>query len=139
MRYRQRVTKAARQPGGGYRVETHKAAIFEADALLFNLPPHDAAALLGDDAPPKLRRARLPADGWGAFMVYVGLDGTRLAGDAPLHSQVLLREPLGEGNSVFLSLSLPDDLARAPGRAAHAHHQHPHRPEALVGPVRARP
>jgi phytoene dehydrogenase-like protein len=38
---------------------------------------------------------------------------------APLHHQVLLREPPGEGNSVFLSLSHPDDPTRAPaGRRA---------------------
>ena len=47
-------------------------------------------------------------------MVYVGLDGSILPADFPLHHQVLVREPLGEGNSVFLSLSLPDDAARGP-------------------------
>jgi phytoene dehydrogenase-like protein len=47
-------------------------------------------------------------------MTYVGLDGTALPANLPLHQQVLLRAPLGEGNSVFLSLSLPDDPARAP-------------------------
>ena len=47
-------------------------------------------------------------------MVYVGLDGAGLPADLPLHHQVLVREPLGEGNSVFLSLSLPDDAGRAP-------------------------
>ncbi len=113
VRYRQQVTQVTVLPSG-YRVETNKNAAFEADTVLFNLPPHDAAALLGDDAPPKLRRARLPADGWGAFMVYVGLEGASLPADLPLHHQVLAREPLGEGNSVFLSLSLPDDPARAP-------------------------
>lgn len=114
VRYRQRVTRVTAQPGGGYRVETNKDAVFAADTVVFNLPPHDAAALMGDAAPPKLRGARLPADGWGAFMVYVGLDGAGLPADLPLHHQVLVREPLGEGNSVFLSLSLPDDAARAP-------------------------
>ena len=112
--YRQRVTRVAKQPAGSYRVETNKGAGFEADTVVFNLPPHDAAALLGEDAPPKLRQARLPADGWGAFMVYVGLDSAIVPADLPLHHQVLVREPLGEGNSVFLSLSLPDDPARAP-------------------------
>ncbi len=119
VRYRQRVTRVARLPGSGYRVETDKGATAEADTVLFNLPPHDAAALLGDDAPPKLRRARLPADGWGAFMLYIGLEGAGLPADSPLHHQVLVREPLGEGNSVFLSLSRADDPARAPaGRRA---------------------
>ncbi len=114
VRYRQRVTGVARQRGGSYRVETNKDAVFEAETVIFNLPPHDAAALMGDGAPPVLRGARLPADGWGAFMVYVGLDAAGLASDLPLHHQVLVREPLGEGNSVFLSLSLPDDATRAP-------------------------
>ncbi len=114
VRYRQRVTGVAKRGDGGYRVETNKDAVFEAEPVIFNLPPHDAAELMGGDAPPRLRGARLPADGWGAFMVYVGLDGAGLPADLPLHHQVLAREPLGEGNSVFLSLSLPDDAARAP-------------------------
>lgn len=114
VRYRQRVTRAIRLPDNRYRVETDKGATAEADTVLFNLPPYDAAALLGDDAPPKLRRAQLPADGWGAFMVYAGLDDAKLSADGPLHHQVLVREPLGEGNSVFLSLSRADDPARAP-------------------------
>ena len=114
VRYRQRVTRVTRQPGGSYRVETNKDASFAADTVIFNLPPHDAATLINSDAPSALRRARLPADGWGAFMVYVGVDGADLPHDLPLHHQVLVREPLGEGNSVFLSLSLPADAARTP-------------------------
>lgn len=114
VRYRQQVTRVARQTDGSYRVETNKGAAFEADIVVFNLPPHDAAVLVDGDVPAALRQARLPADGWGAFMVYVGLDGAGLPVDFPLHHQVVVRQPLGEGNSVFLSLSLPDDAARAP-------------------------
>lgn len=47
-------------------------------------------------------------------MTYVGLDERVVPADAPMHSQVLVRRPYGEGNSVFVSLSLPDDIARAP-------------------------
>jgi phytoene dehydrogenase-like protein len=47
-------------------------------------------------------------------MVYAGVDGTILPAGLPLHHQVLVREPLGEGNSVFLSLSLAGDAARGP-------------------------
>ncbi len=108
---RQAVTRVAGPRAGSYRVETGKDAVFEAETVVFNLPPHDAAALLVDDAPPKLRRAELPADGWGAFMVYVGLQDAVVSPGLPLHQQVLVAEPLGEGNSVFLSLSLPDDAA----------------------------
>jgi phytoene dehydrogenase-like protein len=100
--------------GGGYRVETGKGVAFETDVVVFNLPPHDAAPLLGKDAPQMLRRAELPADGWGACMVYAGLDGAVVPAGLPLHHQVLLREPLGEANSIFLSLSPADDATRAP-------------------------
>ncbi len=111
--YRQRVTRVS-TTGGAKLVETDKGGRFEAAAVIFNLPPWDAAALLGRAAPTRMQKAALPADGWGAFMIYIGLDGNILPADFPLHHQVLVREPLGEGNSVFLSLSLPDDAARAP-------------------------
>jgi len=59
-------------------------------------------------------RPALPADAWGAFMVYAGVDERIIPPGAALHQQVLVRQPLGEGNSVFVSLSLPGDAARAP-------------------------
>ncbi|NUQ39271.1 MAG: amine oxidase, partial [Caldilineales bacterium] len=81
-----------------------------------------------EDAPPRLRRlpplptsasSVAPQDGWGAFMVYVGLDGSLAPADGALHHQVIVREPLGEGNSIFLSLSPAWDETRAPaGRRA---------------------
>ena len=111
--FRQRVTRVS-ATGGRSSSRRARARRFEADAVVFNLPPWDAAALLGQAAPARIRKAELPVDGWGAFMVYVGLDGSILPADFPLHHQVLVREPLGEGNSVFLSLSLPDDAARSP-------------------------
>ncbi len=124
--YRQRVTSVERGPGGAYRIFTQRKGEFEAGQVIFNLPPWDAARLLAGDAHGRLRRARRPADGWGAFMVYVGLDGAIVPAGAPLHHQVLLGEPLGEGNSVFLSLSLAGDPAARAGRAPRADHQHAH-------------
>ncbi len=47
-------------------------------------------------------------------MVYVGLDGRDIPDDFPLHHQVIVREPLGEGNSVFVSLSPAWDHGRGP-------------------------
>jgi phytoene dehydrogenase-like protein len=47
-------------------------------------------------------------------MVYVGLDGTAVPRDFPLHHQIIVREPLAEGNTVFLSLSPDWDHRRAP-------------------------
>lgn len=52
-------------------------------------------------------------------MVYAGLDGSAVPADFPLHHQVVVREPLGEGNTVFLSISPDWDHQRAPhGRRA---------------------
>ncbi|MGE5603496.1 MAG: phytoene desaturase family protein [Nitrososphaerales archaeon] len=112
--YRQRVTSVERSAEGGYRIFTKRKGDFSAGAVIFNLAPWDAARLLAGDAPDRLRKARRPADGWGAFMVYSGLDGAIVPRGAPLHHQVLLAEPFGEGNSVFLSLSLSNDSTRAP-------------------------
>ena len=112
--YRQRVTHVNRQADGSFIVETEKRASFAADTVIFNLPPWDAASLMGEHAPERLREAQLPQDGWGAFMAYVGLDEAVIPPDAPLHRQALAGEPFGEGNSVFLSLSLADDPGRAP-------------------------
>ena len=48
-------------------------------------------------------------------MAYIGLDACFIPDDLALHHQVLLKEPLGEGNSIFLSLSPSWDQRRAPG------------------------
>jgi len=53
---------------------------------------------------------------WGAFMAYVGLDADAVPPGLPDHHQVIVDgdRPLGEGNSVFLSLSDAADGGRAP-------------------------
>ncbi len=48
--YRQRVT-AVERVGRGYRVSTARGADFPADQVIFNLPPWDAAGLMGAAAP----------------------------------------------------------------------------------------
>lgn len=111
--YRQEVTRIRRQNGRPSAVETKRGETFPADLVIANLTPWNAASLL--DGPSSLPR-RLPAEpgGWGAFMLYVGLDGAILPEDFPLHHQVVARRPLGAGNSVFASLSPAWDTARAP-------------------------
>lgn len=87
------------------------------DALVANQTPWSLLKLLGEDAPPALRRRTqgLPPT-WGAFMLYLGLDAAALPPGAAEHHQVVmdLGRPLGEGNSVFLSVSPAADAARAP-------------------------
>jgi C-3',4' desaturase CrtD len=110
--YRQRVTRVI-TADGARAIITGKGNTFPADVVLFNLSPWDAAALL-DETPRLAARETPPVDGWGAFMMYAGVDDSVVPLDAVLHRQVLVRQPFGEGNSVFVSLSLPDDSLRAP-------------------------
>ena len=118
--FRQEVTSIAVERGRPVAVETQKGASFPADVVIANLPPWNVARLLGEHAPRKLRTRRMralpprPEHMWGAFTVYVGLDGAAVPDDSPLHHQVVLREPMGNGNTVFLSSSPSWDKSRAP-------------------------
>ncbi|MFN2224713.1 MAG: phytoene desaturase family protein [Anaerolineae bacterium] len=125
MHLRQEATRIAVEDGRPVAVETKKRASFPADVVIANLPPWNVVRLLGEEAPDVLRGRRWrrlpsrPRGVWGAFMLYVGLDGAAVPADFPLHHQVVRGEPLGEGNSVFLSLSPAWDAGRAPeGRRA---------------------
>ncbi|NPV66412.1 MAG: FAD-dependent oxidoreductase [Anaerolineae bacterium] len=122
--YRQEATRIVRAKGRPIAVETKRGESFPAEVVIANLTPWNIRALLAgeDDShlPDRLRRLPpQPRDGWGAFVVYAGLDGAVVPVDLPLHHQVILREPLGEGNTAFLSLSPAWDEGRAPaGRRA---------------------
>ncbi len=118
--YRQEVSRIVYAQGRPVAVETRRGEHFPARTVIANLPPWNIAKLTGDQTPAPLRRLpATPQPGWGAFMVYVGLDARAAPDDLPLHHQVIVREPLGEGNSVFLSLSPTWDKGRAPaGRRA---------------------
>ena len=97
-------------------VTTNKGLHIEADNIVANLTPWALADLLGDNAPTKLRRdvQTRPAT-WGAFTLYLGLEADKLPASAS-HHQIIVdhTKPLGEGNSVFVSLSDGADATRAP-------------------------
>lgn len=120
VRYRQEVTRIETQQGRPVAVHTRRGERYPADLVIANLPPWNIAPLLGDALPPSLRNLpSQPTDGWGAFMAYVGIDASAIPVDTPLHHQVIVREPMGEGNTLFLSLSPAWDERRAPaGRRA---------------------
>ena len=112
---RHEVTRIHTHSGQPAAIETKRGGSFEADIVIADLPPWNVRDLLEGPLPPALRRLPpRPSRGWGAFMLYVGLDDTILPPEFPLHHQVLARRPLGEGNSVFLSLSPAWDASRAP-------------------------
>ncbi|MEM7346660.1 MAG: NAD(P)/FAD-dependent oxidoreductase [Chloroflexota bacterium] len=116
--YRQAVERIVMKQQRPVAVETrrHKRTQqFPADIIIANLTPWNIVPLLGTEMPRKLKQlSEKPADGWGAFMLYLGVDETVIPKDSPLHHQRLVREPLGEGNSIFLSLSPAWDTQRAP-------------------------
>ncbi|HQY91029.1 NAD(P)/FAD-dependent oxidoreductase [Caldilinea sp.] len=120
VRYRQEVSRIIYAEGRPVAVETKRGQRYPAHTVIANLPPWNIAKLTGDHTPAALQKLPdAPQPGWGAFMVYVGVDERAIPPELPLHHQVLAREPLGEGNSVFLSLSPAWDSGRAPaGRRA---------------------
>jgi C-3',4' desaturase CrtD len=97
-------------------VETDRG-FYAAREIISSLPVGDTAALLDEDVGATLReRAEASPGVWGSFMAYVGLREGAVPDDAPLHHQVVssMHGLLGEGRSVFISLSLPGE--RAPGK-----------------------
>jgi C-3',4' desaturase CrtD len=113
--YRQEVTEITRKPGVPVEVRTKRGNCFQADLVIANLPPWNIAHLLSGKIPtPISNLAPQQAESWGAFTLYIGLDSSSIQADFPLHHQVIIGEPLGEGNSVFLSLSPDWDKLRAP-------------------------
>ena len=115
--FRQRVTQIEVQRGRATAVITHKGQRFPGDAILANLTPWALADLLGAQAPARLQKevAQRPPT-WGAFTLYLGLDAARLPELPAGHHQVIVdhTRPLGEGNSVFISLSDAADDRRGP-------------------------
>jgi phytoene dehydrogenase-like protein len=75
-----------------------------------------SAAGVRTDSGEEYRAERTP-NAWGAFTLYLGIDEEAVPLDLPCeHHQVVLAydEPLGEGNSAFLSLHPAHDASRAP-------------------------
>ncbi|GAB4413195.1 MAG: NAD(P)/FAD-dependent oxidoreductase [Anaerolineae bacterium] len=119
--YKHRVTRIAVRDGvaGGVQIEARQRSeeYLPADFVIANVTPWSLDQLLAEDSPPALRREVAGrAHGWGAFVLYVGLDGRAVPPDLPHHHQIItgIEGPLGEGRSVFLSLSPVWDASRAP-------------------------
>ena len=96
-------------------VQTRRGETFPATQVIANLTPWNIRRLLGSEANPVFKRLpEKPETGWGAFMLYLGVDGGVVPADFPLHHQVVLGPPFGEGRSIFLSISPAWDEQRAP-------------------------
>lgn len=115
IKYRNEVTRIAPGSASPYQVETKRGECYPADIVVANLTPWDIERVLEGMDPRALRN--LPErsqHGGGAFMLYVGVDETTVPADLPLHHQIIEQEPMGEGNTLFLSLSPSWDATRAP-------------------------
>jgi C-3',4' desaturase CrtD len=115
--YKAEVTKIEVKYGKVTQVFTKKKGDFAADRVVANLTPWNIAKLLGESAPAALRQKvqALPPQ-WGAFMLYLGVDAEAIPANFPDHHQLLQdpSQPMGEGNTLFMSLSPTWDPTRAP-------------------------
>jgi phytoene dehydrogenase-like protein len=117
VRYRQEVERVVIKNGRVTAVHTNKGLTVEGDAFLANVTPWALVRLLGENEVPRWqKRIERTEPTWGAFTLYLGLDDAELPAGTADHHQVVVDplRPLGEGNSVFISLSDADDLARVP-------------------------
>jgi C-3',4' desaturase CrtD len=116
--YRQTVTKIEPRADKTFLLHTNKGQTFEADVVLANLTPWALHDVLGEAAPAGLQsEVRRRKATWGAFTLYIGVPESALPdGLVSDHYQIIkdLSQPLGEGNSVFVSVSDADDASRAP-------------------------
>lgn len=115
--YRQQVQKIEIKEGQATAVTTNKGYHLAADIILGNLTPWALRDLLGKDAPASLiKETQQRSATWGAFTLYLGLETDKLPAHIAGHHQVIVdhSQPLGEGNSVFISLSDEADKERAP-------------------------
>lgn len=96
--------------------KTGQSHSLEADHVVANVTVQNLVHLLGDQAPLLYRHRvkNLPASS-GAFVVYLGVDRRAIPPHCPPHLQFLYDSdgPIGENNSLFVSVSSPGD-GRAP-------------------------
>ncbi len=117
LRFRTWVKRILMHNGRAAGVETERGEQFFASQVVANVTLWDAARLLGQDSPRRLRRAieRAPR-GWGACTLYLGVDEAAIPAGMAEHHQVIAHydRSLGEANSVFISAHPADDRSRAP-------------------------
>jgi C-3',4' desaturase CrtD len=101
-------------------LKTGESTFEAADRIVANVTVQNLMELLGDDAPDGYRQRvdKLPQSS-GAFVIYLGVDAAAIPPDCPPHLQFLYdyEGPIGENNSLFVSVSQPQD-GRAPAGKA---------------------
>ena len=98
-------------------MRTKRGHEYSADQIVANVTPWALTQLLGHEAPAHLQnKINKLSSTWGAFTVYLGVERAKLPSDLTGHHQIIAdhTRPLGETNSVFVSISDADDRTRAP-------------------------
>lgn len=114
--FREEVTHVEVQKGRAHQVRTRKGNIYPCDALVANMTPWGWAKVLGDSLPEAIQKEiQQTRRMWGAFVIHLGVDASTV-NTPTTHHQIIgsIEQPLGETNSIFLSLSPLDDPSRAP-------------------------
>lgn len=117
LRYRTWVERILVEHGRAVGVRLASGEELRARQIITGQTVWDVARLLGDAAPRRLQRiAQATPEGWGAFMLYLGVDEAAFPAGLTEHHQVLHRydQPMGEGNTAFISLHPARDTSRAP-------------------------
>lgn len=120
--YRHHVTRIVRDGKRITGVEVRhgkrgKTQFVPADFVIANVTPWSLATLLGDAAPQKLQREVQQRDEtYGAFVLHIGVRADSLPDQLADHHQIIpqLHGEMGEGKSLFVSLSPDWDTSRAP-------------------------
>lgn len=90
---------------------------FPANFVVGNLTPWSLDQLLAEDSPRRLQHEIAARRfGSGAFVLHLALDASRLPANTPEHHQIItqMSGPMGEGRSIFVSMSPDWDASRAP-------------------------
>lgn len=113
--FRQEVTEISLATNKKFKLQTKKMEIFGSDIVIANLTPWNLKGLLKNVQSKQIHRLqRIPEDYWRVFMLYLGVETSLFPENFPLHHQIIKSTPLGEGNSVFVSISPSWDKTRAP-------------------------
>jgi C-3',4' desaturase CrtD len=118
--YRRRAQRIVMRGGRAVAVEAEhrrQTEQHDADFVIGNLTPWSLDGLLGEDSPRGLQReVEGRKAGYGAFVLHLGVRADALPADLPDHHQVIenYSDPLGEGRSIFMSMSPEWDSSRAP-------------------------
>ena len=100
--------------------KTGKIWVEAADIVVANVTVQNLVALLGQNAPQGYRqRVNALSEASGAFVIYLGVDQAAIPDNCPPHLQFLYDYdgPIGENNSLFVSVSRPDDGRAPKGKA----------------------